>query len=55
MTTLELNVLHPQIWKVRFRRQNVNKTKEYTSEVIFKVITGSIDKKEAVITGFQWL
>ena len=55
VTTLELNVLHPQIWKVRFRRQNVNKTKEYTSEVIFKVITGSINRNEAVITGFQWL
>ena len=55
MTTLELNVLHPQIWKVRFRRQNVNKTKEFTSEVLFKVVTGTIDKKEAVVTGFHWL
>ena len=55
MTTLELAGLHPQIWKVRFRRQNVNRTKEFYSEVLFKVVTGMADKKEAVITGFQFL
>ena len=25
MTTLELSALHPQIWKVRFKRYNVNR------------------------------
>lgn len=55
MTTLELATLHPQIWKVRFKRWNVNRTKEYTSEILFKVITGMVDKKQAVITGFHFL
>ena len=54
VTTLELAALHPQIWKVRFKRWNVNRTKEFTSEIIFKVITGMFDKKEAVITGFNF-
>ena len=54
LTTLELAALHPQIWKVRFRRWNVNRTKEYTSEIIFKVITGMVDNKKAVITGFNF-
>lgn len=55
LTTLELSTLHPQIWKVRFKRWNVNRTKEYTSEILFKVITGMEDKKQAVITGFHFL
>ena len=55
MTTLELSSLHPQIWKVRFKRWNVNRTKEFTSEVLFKVITGMTDRKTAVITGFHFL
>lgn len=54
LTTLELAALHPQIWKVRFKRWNVNRTKEYTSEVIFKVVTGMFNKDEAVITGFNF-
>ena len=55
VTTLKLNALHPQIWKVGFRRTNVNRSKEFDSEVLFKVITGMADKKEAVITGFHFL
>lgn len=55
VTALELPSLTPQVWKVRFRRSNVNNTKEYTSEVLFKVITGMINDKEAVITGFHFL
>ena len=55
MTTLELSALHPQIWKVRFKRYNVNRTKEFTSEVLFKVVTGMSDRKTAVITGFHFL
>ena len=55
MTTLELSALHPQIWKVRFKRYNVNRTKEFTSEVLFKVVTGMLNDKEAVITGFHFL
>ena len=55
LTTLKLTALNPQIWKVTVRRYNVNKTKEYTSEILFKVVTGMTGKKEAVITGFQFL
>ena len=55
LTTLELAALHPQIWKVRFKRWNVNRSKEYTSEILFKVITGMENKNQAVITGFHFL
>ena len=53
LTTLELPALHPQIWKVRFKRWNVNRSKEFTSEILFKVVTGTV-KKQAVITGFNF-
>ena len=55
ITTLKLSTLHPQIWKVGFRRSNINRSKEFESEVLFKVVTGMADKKEAVITGFHFL
>lgn len=55
VTTLKLAALNPQIWKVTVRRQNINKTKEYTSEILFKVVTGMTSSKEAIITGFQFL
>ena len=55
VTTLKLATLHPQIWKVTFRRSNVNNTKEFTSEVLFKVVTGMASKDEAVITAFHFL
>ena len=55
LTTLELPALHPQIWKVKFRRKNINQTREYTSEVLFKVVTGMDNNKKAVITGFFFL
>ncbi len=55
LTTLELPALHPQIWKVKFRRKNINQTREYTSEVLFKVVTGMDNNKKAVVTGFFFL
>ena len=55
LTTLELSGLHPQIWKVQFKRFNVNRTKEFTSEALFKVVTGMTDRKTAVITGFHFM
>ena len=55
LTTLKLGTLHPQVWKVEFRRYNVNRSQEYTSEVLFKVITGITNTGEAVITGFHFL
>ena len=55
LTALEFTSLTPQVWKVRFRRYNVNRTKEYTSEVLFKVVTGMTNDNEAVITAFHFL
>ena len=55
MTTLELPALHPQIWKIQFRRKNINETREYTSEILFKVVTGMTNKKEAAIVGFFFI
>lgn len=55
LTSLELQALTPQIWKVRFRRVNSRNGQEFTSEVLFRVITGMSDKKNAVITSFQFI
>lgn len=55
MTSLELPALTPQIWKVRFRRVNRKGDTEFTSEVLFKVVTGTDKKKQAVVTTFQFI
>ena len=55
MTSLELPALTPQIWKIRFSRINLKKDQEFTSEILFKVVTGMTGKKEAVITSFQFI
>lgn len=55
VTSLELKPLTPQIWKLRMRRRNINNTKEYTSEILMRIITGMVNDKEAVVTGFQFL
>ena len=55
LTSLELPALTPQIWKIRFSRVNLKKEQEFTSELLFKVITGMTDKKSAVITSFQFI
>ena len=55
LTSLELQALTPQIWKVRFRRENNRNGQEFTSEVLFRVITGMSSKKTAVITSFQFI
>lgn len=55
LATLELQALTPQIWKVRFRRVNNRNGQEFTSEILFRVITGMSDKKTAVITAFQFI
>lgn len=55
LTALELQALTPQIWKIRFRRVNNKSGQEFTSEVLFRVITGMSSKKTAVITSFQFI
>lgn len=54
VTALELMTFTPHIWKVRFKRTDLRTGKEYTSEVLFRVIVGWIDRKP-VITSFQFL
>ena len=54
LTSLELPSLTPQIWKVRFKRVS-SRGDEFTSELMFRVVTGMIDKKTPVITAFQFL
>lgn len=55
MTSLELPAFTPQIWKVKFRRVNRKGDTEFTSEVLFKVVTGTDKKKQPVITTFQFI
>lgn len=55
LATLKLDMFHPQLWKVTFKRNNVNNTKEYTSEVLFKVVTGMENNKKPVIISFHFL
>jgi len=55
VTALELTVFTPHIWKIRFRRTDRRTQEEFTSEALFRVITGKTKKDEAVITGFQFI
>ena len=55
LTTVELTTLNPQIWKVRFKRTNLKNTEDFTSELLFRVVTGMSKKNEAIITSFQFL
>ena len=55
LTSLELETLTPQIWKVRFRRANLKNTRDFHSELLFRVVTGVERNKKAVITSFQFL
>ena len=55
LTTLELTTLNPQIWKVRFKRTNLKNIEDFTSELLFRVVTGMSKKNEAIITSFQFL
>ena len=55
LTRLELETLTPQIWKVRFRRANLKNTKDFYSELLFRVVTGIERNKKPVITSFQFL
>ena len=55
VTALELPVFTPRIWRVRCLRRDRTGKKEYTSEVLFRVITGMADGKTPVVTGFHFL
>ncbi len=54
VTSLELPVFTPHIWKVRFRRLRPDDGMSFTSEALLRVITAQLDG-ETIITAFQFL
>ena len=54
VTSLELPVFTPHIWKVRFQRLRPEDGMTFTSEALLRVITAQLDG-ETVITAFQFL
>ena len=54
VTTLELLTFTPHIWKIRFRRTDQRTGKEFTSELLFRILVGTIDRKPVLIS-FQFL
>ena len=54
VTALEMTTFTPHIWKIRFERTDPRNGKKYTSEVLFRIITGKLNGKPVLI-GFQFL
>jgi len=54
VTALELTTFTPHIWKIRFQRTDPRNGKKFTSEALFRIITGKLDGKPVMI-GFQFL
>ncbi len=54
VTTLELTAFTPFIWKIRFQRTDPRNGKKFTSEALFRIITGKLNDKPILI-GFQFL
>ena len=54
VTALELTAFTPHIWKIRFQRTDPRNGKKFTSEALFRIITGKLDGKPVLI-GFQFL
>ena len=54
VTSLELTTFTPFIWKIRFQRTDPRNGKKFTSEALFRVITGKLNGKPVLI-GFQFL
>jgi len=54
VTALELTAFTPHIWKIRFERTDPRNGKKFTSEILFRIITGKMNGKPVVI-GFQFL
>lgn len=54
VTALELATFTPHIWKIRFKRVNARTGKEFTSELLFKILVGKLDGKPVMIS-FQFL
>ena len=54
VTSLEMTAFTPHVWKIRFERTDPRNGKKFTSEALFRVITGTIDGKPVLI-GFQFI
>lgn len=53
VTALEMVSVTPHIWAVRFKRVSRDGKEEYFSEMLFRVITGTLDGKPHII-GFNF-
>lgn len=53
VTALEMSAVTPHIWAIRFSRISRDGKEEYTSEMLFRVITGTLDGKPYII-GFNF-
>ena len=54
VTSLEMTAFTPHVWKIRFQRTDPRNDKKFTSEALFRIITGKIDGKPVLI-GFQFI
>lgn len=54
VTSLELTTFTPHIWKIRFQRTDPRNGKKFTSEALFRIITGKLNGKPVLI-GFQFI
>ena len=54
VTALELTAFTPHVWKIRFRRTDERSGREFTSELLFRILVGTLDGKPVVIS-FQFL
>lgn len=54
VTSLELTAFTPHVWKIRFQRTDPRNGRKFTSEALFRIITGRIDGKPVLI-GFQFI
>ena len=53
VTALEMTAVTPHIWAIRFSRISRDEKEEYTSEMLFRVITGHLDGKPYIL-GFNF-
>lgn len=53
VTALEMTSVTPHIWAIRFSRISRDEKEEYFSEMLFRVITGTLDGKPYII-GFNF-
>ena len=53
LTRLEMNTFRPDVWAIRFKRENPKTGKTFYNEVLFQVVTGRADGKVHIIS-FQF-